>query len=249
MPSQRDWRTPVDTTGERQLRYIDIALGYLERNPRYRSQFDRAMRNVKRGRLSTGTATATLIRRWGASFEVAAPNQESRRAIAHPAISPANIILAPPPAPFRAMPIDLDALGDLKPEIMIDTAVHITVPDPQGDLSLWLFAQPDKPMAIVLPLDDDLNTRFAEAERLRRRLRGISAGPPSLLVPPSRRAYLQTLLRVLDGRRTGARSRELAAVLIDPQVREYGAAEWSDSAERRQIGRWTAAAFELMNGG
>jgi len=248
MPAERDWRTAVDTAGEKPLRYMDIAFGYLSRNPRYRARFDRAMRDVGRGRLSSGAAASALIRQWGVTMEPVADRQ-SRRVIAHPALSPASIILAKPPDLLPATSIDIEALGDIRSDLMVGDAMHIGVPDPQGDLSLWLFTRPGRSMAVVLPFGEGLNARYAEAERLRRRLRGIGAGLPSLIVPPSRRAYFRMLFRVLDGRQAGARSRELAAVLIDPDVRQYSAAEWSDSAERRQIGRWTASAFELMNGG
>lgn len=248
MPTKRDWRTLVDTAGDKPLRYIDIAFGYLSRNPRYRTRFKRALRDVERGRLSSGAATSALIRQWGLTVEPVTERQAGR-VIAHPALSPASIILAKPPDLLPATSIDIGTLGDMRSDVMLGDAMHVAVPDPQGDLSIWMFARSGKPMAVVLPFDDGLNARYAEAERLRRRLRGIAAGPPSLIVPPSRRAHFRMLLRVLDGRQAGARSRELAAVLIDPEVRHYNAAEWSDSAERRQIGRWTAAAFELMNGG
>ena len=73
--------------------------------------------------------------------------------------------------------------------------------------------------------------------------------PPALRPPPYRRRHLLTLLQVLDGHRAGATRRELAAALIDDDVRDYSAAEWADSRERKRINRWIAEAVELRDGG
>ena len=40
-----------------------------------------------------------------------------------------------------------------------------------------------------------------------------------------------------------------APVLIDGSVRDYSAAEWSDSRQRKRINRWFAEAVELRDGG
>lgn len=57
------------------------------------------------------------------------------------------------------------------------------------------------------------------------------------------------LLRVLDGHHAGASRRELAAALIDEEVRGYSAAEWVESRERKRISRWVKDAVELRDGG
>ena len=250
MSEPRDWRAPVDDAGDGTLRYCDIAIGYLSRNPRYRAEYRRALAKVKRGRIVADAATAGLLRRWGISFHAApASAWNPELAVVRPDLSPASVILMSPPDIVAASPFAIGALGTVRAAIRFDGAAHLIVADPQGDLSLWLLAPANNPVAIMLPVGDGLGPRFTEAERLRRHLRGLPAGPPALLVPPARRRYLRTLLRVVAGRQAGVRARELAAVLIDPKVREYSAAAWDDSAERRQIGRWTIAAFELVNGG
>ncbi len=66
---------------------------------------------------------------------------------------------------------------------------------------------------------------------------------------PFRRKHLLTLLQVLDGRHAGASRRELAATLIDGEVRDFNAAEWVESRERKRIGRWIKEAVELREGG
>jgi hypothetical protein len=240
----------VDDAGDGTLRYCDIAIGYLSRNPRYRAEYRRALAKVKRGVIGADAATAGLLRRWGISFHAApASAWNPELAVVRPDLSPASVILMSPPDIVAASPFAIGALGTVRAAIRFDGAAHLIVADPQGDLSLWLLAPANNPVAIMLPVGDGLGPRFTEAERLRRHLRGLPAGPPALLVPPARRRYLRTLLRVVAGRQAGVRARELAAVLIDPKVREYSAAAWDDSAERRQIGRGTIAAFELVNGG
>ena len=71
MPSVKDWRVPVDETGNDALQYSDIAIGYLSRNPRYRAEYARALARVKRSEITAEDATAALVRRWGISFHAA----------------------------------------------------------------------------------------------------------------------------------------------------------------------------------
>ena len=66
---------------------------------------------------------------------------------------------------------------------------------------------------------------------------------------PFRRKHLLTLLQVLDGHHAGASRRELAATLIDGEVRDFNAAEWVESRERKRISRWVKEAVELRDGG
>jgi len=100
-----------------------------------------------------------------------------------------------------------------------------------------------------MPLDRDLHIRLAAAERLRRHILGLGAGPPPQLLTTLQQRRLVMMLRAWDGRMDGVRARELAAMLIDPGVTSYNAAEWSDSRQRRQIGRWLGDAKKLVHGG
>lgn len=74
--------------------------------------------------------------------------------------------------------------------------------------------------------------------------RPAGAAPATLPAPAPSHS-----LQVLDGHRAGATRRELAAALIDEDVRDYSAAEWADSRERKRINRWIAEAVELRDGG
>jgi hypothetical protein len=251
MPSDRDWRTPAAEAGNDALQYCDIAIGYLSRNPRYQADYRRALGRVKRGTASADDATATLVRRWGISFHAEpASAYDPRHAVMRPELSPSNIVLAPALPGFSwAQLLDVPALGQIRVRVSFDGFVHFILADPEGDEHLWVAGRLDQPLALMLPYGPGQRTHMSEAERLRRRLRGIATGPPALRIAPSRRIHLLTLLRLLDGRRAGASQRELAAVLIDNKVRTYSAADWTDSNERKRIRRWSAEALELMQRG
>lgn len=251
MPSDTDWRTPAEEAGNDALQYSDIAIGYLSRNPRYQTDYRRALGRVRRGTISADDATGALVRRWGLSYHTAPEAAfDPRLVVVRPELSPASIVLAPALPGFQAArPLDVPALGAIRARIAFGGFVHFILADPEGDEHLWIAGPLDEPLALMVPYGSNQHTHMAAAERLRRRLRGIPAGPPALRPGLSRRIHLLMLLRLLDGRRTGATQRELAAVLIDPAVRGYSAAEWSDSRERKRIRRWSAEAEELVQGG
>lgn len=251
MPSDTDWRTPANEAGNDALQYSDIAIGYVSRNPRYQSDYRRALGRVRRGAVSPDDATGTLVRRWGISFYAApAAAFDPKLAVMRPELSPASIVLAPALPGFRwAQPLDVPALGPIRARVSFDGFVYFILADPEGDEHLWVAGEIDRPLALMLPYGPYQRTHMAAAERLRRRLCGIASGPPALKPPPSRRAHHLTLLRLLDGRQAGATQRELAAVLIDNGVRDYNAADWTESKERKRIRRWSAEAVDLMQGG
>lgn len=251
MPPEKDWRATPDEAAEGALRYSDIAIGYLSRNAVYQAAYRRALARVRRGTVAADDATAALVRRWGLSFH-ADPNAafDPRMVVARPDFAPDHLVLAQPPADIgTAAALYLDALGEVRTRLTLDGRLHVILADRDGDAHLWVLDAPDRPLAVILPLGPDLAVRLAAAERLRRRLRGLAAGRPPLRPPPSRRRHLLTLLRVLDGRDAGVTRRELAATLIDPDVRGFSSAEWADSRERKRISRWLAEAIELRDRG
>jgi hypothetical protein len=251
MPPGRDWRTPADEAEDETLQYPDIAIGYLSRNPRYRADYQRALDLVEKGVVDADAATADLIGRWGMSFRAAPASAfDPKQAVSKPELSPASVVMEPAPVGFtEARPLEAHALGAVRARMTIGDDTHLILADPGGDHRLWIRGQPDRPLAFMLPYGGDLKTRLAAAERLRRRLRGISCGPPPLLMTATKRHRLLTLLRAVDGRDEGASARELAVVLISQAVADYSAAEWVDCRERKQIGRWMRTAFELVDHG
>lgn len=251
MPPEEDWRVSPDETGDDALQYSDIAMGYLSRNARYRADYARALGRVKRGATTADEATTALVRRWEISFHAAPSSAYDRKlVVARPDLSPASIVLAPAPRGIGAEPaFDMRALGAVRARIRVGEFLHLIVADSDGDEYLWLWGAPDQPMAMMLPIGSDPFARLAAAERLCRRLKGIATGPPVVRPRPFRRRHLLTLLQLLDGHSLGASRRELAAALIDQDVRDYSAAEWADSRERKRINRWIAEAVELRDGG
>lgn len=251
MPPGRDWRTPADEAEDERLQYPDIAISYLSRNPRYRADYQHALDLVEKRLIDADAATADLVRHWGMSFRAApAAAFDPKQAVSRPELSPASVVMEPAPVGFtEARPLEAQALGTVRARMTIGDDTHLILADPGGDHRLWIRGQPDRPLALMLPHGADLRIRLAAAERLRRRLRGISSGPPPLLMTTTKRHRLLTLLRVVDGRDAGASARELAVVLISQAVTDYSAAEWADCRERKQIGRWTRMAFELVEHG
>ena len=120
MPPEKDWRAPLDEAGDDALQYSDIAIGYLGRNARYRSDYRRALGRVKRGAISADDATAALVDRWGISYHAAPGAAFDRKlAVARPDLSPASIIVAPAVAGIGAGPLDMAALGDIRARIAV----------------------------------------------------------------------------------------------------------------------------------
>lgn len=251
MPPEKDWRAPPDEVWDGALQYSDIAIGYVSRNAGYRADYRRALGRVRRGAMTADDATAALVRRWGISFHTEPSSAfDSKLAVARPDLSPVSIVLAPALPGIGAAPaLDIRTLGAIRARIRIGDFLHIILADPDGDEHLCMCGSPDRPMVVMLPIGPDPLARLASAARLCRRLIGMAAGPPALRPSPFRRRHLLTLLRVLDGHHAGASRRELAATLIDGEVRHYSAAEWVESRERKRIGRWINEAVELRDGG
>lgn len=250
MPPEKDWRAPPEEAGDDALQYFDIAMGYLSRNVRYRADYTRALDRVKRGAVTADEATTALVRRWGISFHTAPSSAYDRKhAVARPDLSSTSIILAPALPAIGAGHFDMKALGDVRARIRVGEFLHVILADPEGDTHLCMCGSCDGPMAVILPIEPYPLARLASAERLCRRLNGMTAGPPALRPSSFRLQHLLTLLQVLDGHHAGASQRELAASLIHGKVRRYSAAEWVESPERKRIKRWLKEAVERRDGG
>ncbi len=106
-------------------------------------------------------------------------------------------------------------------------------------------------LAFLTPADTQLELRTALIMALHRELldlrgsRAASAGAPG----PSERWRLVQWLRMLDAMAEGASARDMAATLLIAEVRDYSAAEWDTSSERRRIARWQRAALAMRDGG
>lgn len=251
MPTARDWRDPVVGDEDAALQGCDIAIGYLSRNPRYCRDYDTALESVDKGNSSTEAATEALIEAWGLSFVVApAKPYDPQAVIARPDVAPANVVLIEAPATLpEACPIDLGEAGTISTQLNLSCGSYTVLADQQGDHHVWQLAPPGTPLALVIPNGPYRGIRLAAAQRLHRHLRGVLSGLSPLLLSDKAREHHRWLLRALDARLAGAKPREMAAIMIGEHVRDFNAAEWCDSRERRRISRWNAAATRLMTGG
>lgn len=129
---------------------------------------------------------------------------------------------------------------------------HILLADPDGLHQLWLVGQDTfQGVGFVLPNGRDFAVRLHAIARFRRRLSGRRSGPLPRALQLSRyqRTRLALQLRSLDGLEDGASRREIAAILLDPEVRDLPAIEWKNAAPRKRINRIIARAKLMSDSG
>lgn len=119
-----------------------------------------------------------------------------------------------------------------------------------GKFRLWLRdAAPNQPLAVIMPLDDDLPTRAEAALRLWARIegRGADHGREPLALTRQRRDRLILILRALDGHLAEASYREIAEVLFGADRVEREA--WKTSSLRDRTIRLVKGGLTLMQAG
>jgi hypothetical protein len=117
---------------------------------------------------------------------------------------------------------------------------------PNGVQVSLLGHDPARPMAIVIPPDENLEARLATVERFRRTLVGKPAGflPASQRLTPRHRRRLIQMLKALDGKMSDATYREIAATIFGPQAAsEKG---WKTTSIRGQTIRLVKNGFITM---
>lgn len=119
-----------------------------------------------------------------------------------------------------------------------------------GNRQLWTLAdaQPTAPLAAVIPFDAHLPQRIEATLQLWQWLTG-SAPPPVAPLTAQQRRRLILMLRALDGWQARASYREIAAMLLDQQVRSQSRRDWLTSPRRAQIIRLVRDAVRRMRGG
>jgi hypothetical protein len=164
---------------------------------------------------------------------------------------PAIVLLqAAPDRSFGAQPLDLAQLGRGRAEQVGPDGRYVIIRDGGGELRLWLRdASPDQPLAIVMPLNDDLPTRAEAALCLWARIAGRAAGDrrEPLALTRQRRDRLVLMLRALDGHLANASYREIAQVLFDARRLEREA--WKTSSLRDRTIRLVKGGLALMRAG
>lgn len=250
MPDVADWRNPSNYEPDDALDWPSIAMGYLARNKAYRADHAEAVRKIGAG-AAPAMLTEQLIKRWGITLPVKVMGRcDLRDVIVPPDRCPGALVLVAASESASSMTGHLFGPTSVQMcEPLSDGGEYVVLHAPNGDHRLWFSAGLVDPQALRLPLDDRLGMRIAAAHRLYRHLRGLPVPPSPLQLTELQLARHLRLFRLLDGRAVGARPKLLACVLIDRAVVGFGAAEWADSRERKQIGRWTAQAEWLRDGG
>jgi hypothetical protein len=164
---------------------------------------------------------------------------------------PTIVLLQPAPAGFlEAQPLDLAQLGGARAERVGRHGRYVIVRYDVGEFRLWLRdGPPNQPLAIVMPLDDDLPTRAEAALRLWARIGGQAAGHrrEPLALTRQRRDRLAFMLCALDGRLAEASYREIAEVLFG--ARGFEREAWKTSALRDRTIRLVKGGLALMRAG
>ncbi len=165
-----------------------------------------------------------------------------------PELVPTAVILTPAPAGFaNAASLDPALLATATAQSDRADGLHIRLP---GDHQVWLpDKDPNQPLAVVIPLDDDLPLRVAGAVRLHRLLTVDKAGPApqSQALTAQQRQRLIQMLVALDGRLSQASYREIASVLFGGSLTsEKG---WKTHPIRGRTIRLVNHAMKMVNRG
>lgn len=148
--------------------------------------------------------------------------------------------------------IDLDALDGIIADRRLPSGRHLVLADKGGHHRIWLRdATPGRPLAAVIPIDDQYRLRSAVAIRLWRWMEGEgdSELPAALKPTPFQRGRLVLLLDLLDASLAGAKPRDMAHLLVYPHMPDLRSAAWKDSPERRRTRLLVNEARALMAGG
>jgi len=147
-----------------------------------------------------------------------------------------------------ARALAIDELGGVIVERVGADGRHIIVRLDNGDLRLLFSGPADRPLAAVLPLDDDLPIRATAALRLWARM----AEQPNqqddpLALTRQRRDRLVLMVRALDGHLAEASYREIAEALFG--IRRVERETWKTSSLRDRTIRLVKGGVDLMRAG
>ena len=180
--------------------------------------------------------------------EVPAPEE---RVIWRADVNRFTVLIGSVPAHFTGTPvIELASMPTLSVIEQGDDGTHAVLGHRETITHLRIEPDARRWGSILLPLEPHQRTRARAAQWLLTWLGGETPGPSpeGLWDNRARRLHLHVLLRLFDGARAGIPLREMAAVLIDPDIRTLSAAAWVDSAERKRLRRWLAEVNRLVDG-
>jgi hypothetical protein len=163
---------------------------------------------------------------------------------------PTVVPLAPSTTSFTgARAIDFAELGEVEERAGPDGR-HVIIRTDSGKLRVWVLdEQVEHPLALALPLDDDLPTRVKAALRLWARIVHLRENPGAspLALTRQRHGRLMLMLRALDGHLAKASYREIAQVLFGMRRLEHEL--WKTSSLRDMTIRLVRSGHALMQAG
>lgn len=133
----------------------------------------------------------------------------------------------------------------------LDDGRHALWPDDADvqHIIITVSAKADQPVAALVLLDRHTPIRLDAVRRLWRRLTGHPGGAPVIPITAQQRRRFILMLRALDGWREHASYRDLAATLLDADVRDQSRRDWLTSSSRAQIIRIVRDGIRRMEGG
>lgn len=166
---------------------------------------------------------------------------------------PVAVLLDAAPSSFtHAQQIDPARIGGTAEDYLSFNGRHLVVTDSSGDHRLWVYdAAGNRPVAAIIPLDTDFETRITTLLRFHRRLLGRPSGPSprGWELTPFRRNRLLRMIRAFDLKQAGASYRAIAVALGSDEAAALSATEWKISASRSWTIRLVHAAHDMVNGG
>lgn len=166
-------------------------------------------------------------------------------------VLPTVVLLAPAPTSFpNARHLNIADLKGDRAERAGSDGRHVIIRGEAGELRLRLaHSRPGQPLAVVMPLDDDLPVRANAAFQLWAHIAGRPAhhDRESPALTPQRRDRLILMLRALDGRLAEASYREIAEVFFG--ARRLERESWKTSSLRETTIRLVRGGLTLMNAG
>lgn len=187
---------------------------------------------------------------WFFAFDPDA-SAEHNPALWRPDLCASVAIAAPAPSGITGRALsDVAASAEIAAELIAHREWHIVLAIGGHHVRLSIAdCLSDEPLAYVVPADGHVPERQAATGALDFWLSSRSASTAPGQPGPSERWRLVQWLRLLDALADKVPPRDLAATLILADARNFSAAEWDASSERRRLARWQRRAIAMRDGG
>jgi hypothetical protein len=170
-----------------------------------------------------------------------------------PDLDPEAIVVTDAPAEFSGcLEFDPRDLAASVRGVDRDNAVYIPASGTSGSLRIWFAGNaPPSRLALMLPMDADLDIRLHSLRRMHGWLMRKEAGPAmrQQQISAFHRHRFILMLRILDGLRDGASRREIASVVFSRDFRTISAVDWQNTSARRHLARLVVEGRDYVGGG